>query len=409
MRFKEVETLYHLLRFQKDLNLKQSTIVHLHNAKKLSSVDLSNCNFLTNIGIKAFYECSTLSNVILPTNLDIISRNCFGYCDLRTINIPNNIKEMKNRCFNFNNNLKTVTITDNSMLTRIKEYSMQGSIIETIFLPKNVNYFAANSFENSRTLKTITCNPSNPSFSVMDGVLYNKEKTMLVKYPANHGTSFEIPEKVTRIGFCAFIYSVIESITFPSNLKTIEGWAFAFTNLKTLKIPDTVTEIYNGVFAGCVYLGEITLGAGMTYIPNNCFSNAKITKIIIPENITSIGDYAFSDCPNLKEVVLPSTITNLGGSCFPTNVNISFPSDAKLSLDDQQILYDLDKIVLIMCLKKSSSYIIPETVSTIRAPAFKDMTDLTKIEFRSGTTLKTIESSAFCTLKETIITNNCTC
>ncbi|EAY04459.1 cell surface protein, putative [Trichomonas vaginalis G3] len=280
------------------------------------------------------------------------------------------------------------------MLTQIEEYSMQGSIIETIFLPKNVNNFAANCV-TSRTLKAITCNPSNPTFSVMDGILYNKEKTMLVKYPANHGTSFEIPETVTKIGYCAFINSGIETILFPSNLKLIEGWAFSYTDLKTLKIPDSVTGIYDGCFYSCKCLTDITLGTRMTFIPFRCFGLTKLTKIIIPDNITLIGDYAFSDCPNLKEVVLPSTITNLGGSCFPTNVNISFPSDAKLSLDDQQILYDLDKIVLIMCLKKSSSYIIPETVSTIRASAFKDMTDLTKIEFRSGTTLKTIESNAF--------------
>ncbi|EAY16124.1 surface antigen BspA-like [Trichomonas vaginalis G3] len=281
------------------------------------------------------------------------------------------------------------------MLRSIEQYAMQSCKVETIFLPKNVNSFAANCFEGSRTLKTISCNPSNPTFSVMDGVLYNKDKTTLIKFPANHSTSFEIPETVTTIGFCAFISSVIENVKFPPKLKRIDGYAFAVTKLKNLTIPDTITDISGGAFASCQHLTEVKFGTGMTYISNDCFMDTRLTKVVIPENITSIGESAFSYCPNLKEVVLPSTITSLGGSCFPTNVNISFPSNAKLSLDDQQILYDLDKIVLIMCLKKSTSYIIPETVSTIRSSAFKDMTDLTKIEFRSGITLKMIESNAF--------------
>ncbi|EAX91460.1 surface antigen BspA-like [Trichomonas vaginalis G3] len=336
-----------------------------------------------------------LSNVVLPTNLEIIPNNCFGYCDIRSINIPNKVKEMKKYCLQYNQNLLTITITDNSILTRIEEYSMQRSKIETIFLPKTVSYFAANAFESSQTLKTITCNPSNPTFSVMDGILYNKDKTILVRYPANHGSSFQVPDSVKKIGFCAFISSVIETIIFPPNLKTIDGWSFMGTRLKKLKIPDSVTDIGEGAFAACTSLTEISFGAGMTYIPSYGFTNARITKIAIPDNITTIGDFAFDNCPTLKEVILPSTITNLGGSCFPSNVNVSFPSDAKLSLDDQQILYNLDKSILIMCLKKSTSYIIPESVVTIRSSAFKEMTDLTKIEFRSGTSLQTIEYDAF--------------
>ena len=87
------------ITFPEGSKLKTINDCAFAQCKKLSAVDFSNCNYLTSIGIKAFYECSILSNVILPTNLEIVSMYCFGLCDLRSINIPNNVKELKFGCF----------------------------------------------------------------------------------------------------------------------------------------------------------------------------------------------------------------------------------------------------------------------------------------------------------------------
>lgn len=350
---------------------------------------------MTVIGINAFANCISLSNVILPSNLEIIPTKCFISCSIKSINIPNKVKIIGESSFANNWQLKSVTITDYSDLQKIEAGSFYATIIETIFIPKGVSSLAGAAFETSKTLRTIVGNPSNPYYSIMDGVLYSFNKSVLVKFPANHSTSFEIPNSVTTIEFCAFIDSLIETVKFPPNLQILNGWSFATTRLKSVIIPDSVTFMSNGVFSRCYHLNEITIGSGISAIPVYAFNIANITSITIPENVISVGAHAFEECPYLKDVILPSKISNLGGSCFPTSVNITFPSTAKLSIDDQKILYNLDKTILIMCLDKLTSYVIPSSVETIRAEAFKSMTDLTKIEFRSGSTLKTIESLAF--------------
>ena len=203
--FKESANTLSSITFPKGSKLTTIGDCAFSQCSKLPSIDFSNCELLTVIGINAFANCISLSNVILPSNLEIIPTKCFISCSIKSINILNKVKIIGERSFANNWQLKSVTITDYSDLQKIEAGSFYGAIIETIFIPKGVSSLAGAAFETSKTLRTIVGNPSNPYYSIMDGVLYSFDKTILVKFPANHSTSFEIPNSVATIEFCASV------------------------------------------------------------------------------------------------------------------------------------------------------------------------------------------------------------
>ena len=73
----------------------------------------------------------------------------------------------------------------------------------------------------------------------------------------------------------------------------IPSYTFFKTGLSQLVLPDNLTVVGEGAFAG-----------------------SAITEIVIPEGVTSIGDYAFYGCPSLTSVVLPSTLSSIGKGAF---------------------------------------------------------------------------------------------
>ncbi|KAI5510991.1 regulation of response to stimulus, partial [Trichomonas vaginalis G3] len=268
-------------------------------------------------------------------------------------------------------------------------------MIETFFIPKsttNVNTYA---FVVSTALKEFIIDPSNPSYSVSDGILFNKAQTYLIRFPPNKSKTYIIPEKVISIAACSFANSIIESIQFSSDFRSIGAWAFVSSKLKSIEIPNTVTTIYDGAFGSCIYLNSVIIGKGITSIPAQCFQRTNISSITIPSGITKIDSYAFDGCNNLKEVVLPSSLKNLGGSCFPSNTNLTFSEGSDFMIDDQMIVYNKAKTIIVMSLNQSDSYIIPSTVEKINIETFISNHNLKTVEFGLNSNLYDIGDKAF--------------
>jgi len=131
--------------------------------------------------------------------------------------------------------------------------------------------------------------------------LYNKNKTLLLTYPAGKTDStFNIPNSVTSIGYAAF--SSCKSVT-------------------SVTIPNSVTSIGERAFAGCTSLTSVNIPNSVASIESNTFARTSITSITIPASVTSIEGYAFSECTNLASVtfVAGSNITDddFGNNAFP--------------------------------------------------------------------------------------------
>lgn len=136
------------------------------------------------------------------------------------------------------------------------------------------------------TLENIYVDEKNPDFSSQDGILYNKDKTVLVRYPkGKKAPQFTIPSSVTT-----FMHEAFRGCK----------------NLTSIKIPPTVTEMvksYGYVFTDCTGLTEVELSTTASYVPAGCFMGcSSLTDVDIPANITSISFDAFKNCSNLKNI-----------------------------------------------------------------------------------------------------------
>ena len=199
---------------------------------------------VTSIGNSAFFGCQLLTSITIPDNVTSIGSRAFYYC---------------------------------SMLTEVT-------------IGKGVSNIGASAFEDSSNLlSAINVSTENSYFSSLDGVLYNKEKTELICYPAGRSeTSYTIPNSVKVIGDSAFFWC---------------------NSLSSITIPNSVKSIGNSAFSGCGRLSSITIPKSVTSIGDYAFYYcSRLTTVTIPNNVTSIGSYAFNSCSKLSEVYYYGTV-----------------------------------------------------------------------------------------------------
>lgn len=129
--------------------------------------------------------------------------------------------------------------------------------------------------------------------------------------------SVKIPEGVTDIYTSAFEGCTnLASITLPKTLKTVRQSAFkGCTALASIVIPDSVNEICNAAFSDCNNLKNVTLSKNLTLIDSEAFKACAIESIEIPAGVKELGA-AFSECEKLKNVTLPESFERFVGHTF---------------------------------------------------------------------------------------------
>ena len=131
--------------------------------------------------------------------------------------------------------------------------------------------------------------------------------------------SVKLPDSVSSIGDSAFYNcTALTDIPLPDSIWTIGNYAFAnCAGLTNFSIPDTVRVIGSGAFNGCTGLTEINIPSSITTINDNTFNYCTgLTSITIPDAVTKIGDYAFSRCTGLTKIVIPDSVTSIGDNAF---------------------------------------------------------------------------------------------
>ena len=131
--------------------------------------------------------------------------------------------------------------------------------------------------------------------------------------------SLVIPDSVTNIGDYAFWgCSDLADIVIPDGVTSIGDYAFeGCESLRSVVIPDGVTSIGDYVFSGCRSLTDIVIPNSVTSIRDGAFfCCSDLADIVIPDGITSIGDRAFMGCSSLSSLVIPGGVTSIGESVF---------------------------------------------------------------------------------------------
>lgn len=237
---------------------------------------------VTKIGYSVFENCTNLKKIALPDGVSSLGMSLFSGCtSLENITIPNNITDLGYMTFSGCTSLKNITIPES--VTKIYRMTFANCVsLESIVIPKNVSFISDGNdvFYGCSSLKSLSVDSDNEYYYSVDNVLYSKNDNRLMYYPEGLEN---------------------ENVELPSGVNKIAPLAFKNRNVKSVNIPDTVTEIMYSAFQGCSSLAYVN----------------------IPESVKSIGTpwngNAFFNCPNLKAVTIPSSVEKIEGHSFGYN------------------------------------------------------------------------------------------
>ena len=310
---------------------------------------------VTGIGDYAFFDAVKLDSVKLPNTLKKIGGWAFGTCyNLRLTRLPDGVQEIGQSAFNACSKVALPTLPSDLQKIGKGAFSWCEGMT-SVTIPAGVTEIGNGAFEACKNLPAINVAAGNVHYISEDGILFNKEKTALVQYPAGRaGASYTISNSVKIIAEEAFNgCDNLTSITIPTSVTSIGNAAFANCHsLTSITIPASVVSIGWGVFSACQALTEIkvdaanpayiaidgvlfdknmttviqrpekrsetsyTIPSGVKTIAEGAFwGNTELTSITIPNDVSMIGDQAFSHS-GLTSVTLPVSVTQIGYSLF---------------------------------------------------------------------------------------------
>lgn len=278
---------------------------------------------VTSIADYAFSYCDTLKEIRLPKGIISIGECAFTGCNAEIILDDETTEYSLIDGVLFNKDMTTLISCPKTKegsyivpatVTKLADGAFLGcNNLKDIVLHATLTEIGASAFSNTGSLVSIIVDGGNNSFASDNGVLFDKNKTILIHYPeAKAETSYTIPDSVVTISESAFSGTKLESLIIPDSVTTIGNTAFMFAqNLKSIEISDNVTTIPFRAFDWCVALESVTL----------------------PSNLISIEARAFSDCHALSSITIPESVESISNNAFEYTkegivINVSKPKDS---------------------------------------------------------------------------------
>ena len=271
-----------------------------------------------------------------------IAKYAFVQCECSEIVIEEGVESIDDMAFLYCSNLVKVTLPVSLKTIGMRAFAWCSSLQE-VTIPKGVEEIGIGAFSRCGALKTFNVDDENTTYSVVDGLLCSKDKTVLYVVPRGVG-NLVVPEGITTIAECACVHQDVTSVVFPKTIQDIANCAFAECHslktvtfpegvemnsdgiamaaffkcdaLQSIAIPEGVTMIYPFAFAGCGKLASVTLPKSLESIEERVFTACKaLASIEIPERVESIADMAFLGCTSLETLKMSSEV-DLGEMVF---------------------------------------------------------------------------------------------
>ena len=320
------------------------------------------------IGKYMFEDCSGMISIVLPANTIMIENNAFSGCrNLQRLDIP-------------------------ASCTSIEDFAIKGcKNLEEISISKSVNKLSGLAIYNCSNLKNIVVCNENTYFKSVDGVLFTKNNSTLLRYPEGRmDVHYEIPNGVNTIGKDAFDYANIETVSIPNSVTAIESSAFEnCARLLAVAMPNSITTLGDNALRGCKQLDNVKLSSEIKSIGSSSFSGCiNLRKFYIGAKVEEISPLAFYNCPSLQAFEVNENNTH-----FVAPSGILYTKDMREVVKCPMALY-------------AEELRIPSGVEVIRAEAFATCKNISS--FKLPETLKTIGSCAFenCTMRSISLPNS---
>lgn len=329
------------------INLHDALIERLPDHAFEGLVFLTHFYFPTSlkaIGDFAFANCNALQCIELPQTLESVGEQAFTNLHLRTLALPAGVhhigegalaglKELTNidiaegnkryevrdgllfdnetstllQCFNFRQG--EINVPQGTLAIGALAFS-KAQEVTVVNIPDTVTRIGHDAFASTHSLVRIEVANQNPRYcSATEGVLFNKDCTKLIAYPASrNGNWYEVPATVKKIGAGAFQEAGgqnahadatakrehgLRAVVLPEGLEIIGHEAFLFAGVQHVNLPSTVRAI-----------------------GYNAFYYTDIEEAIVPEGVSRLENCTFYACYSLRKVVLPASLEYIGQGVF---------------------------------------------------------------------------------------------
>ena len=342
----------------------------------------------------------------------------FNGANLTSLSLPSGIRSIGEECFSYSRIRGGLVLPDSLRVIK-KNAFCANSGIESIHIPALVGPLETRSISPMLDLQTITVDSANQYYSSYNGVLYNKDTTVLISCPAGKTGVFVIPDGVVCIAEVSMEACELSSIVIPNTVRTIKTMAFSeCEQLTSMHIPASVTHIEGGIFRGNKRLTDITIDSlntnykvidnvlysmdmdtllsyhlasdsvrvldGVKVIGMDAFSINRLNVVVLPEGIETIQSGAF-EWSGIRKINLPNTLKFIGNGAFTGSFlsNVVIPNSV-VHLGEQ----------VFEGAKNLATVVMSDSVKVIPYGAFNYCQSLRS--YTGGASVERINSLAFC-------------
>ncbi len=392
------------------------------NNSKITSVTIPGS--IKAIDERSFEYCTALTSVTLSEGLTSIADYAFAHASkLASISIPSTVTTIGDSAFRWCSLSGGVTL--NEGLVSLADYAFAETNITKLALPSTLESFGLQAIYNCTNMTTVSVNSSNKYFSVLSGILYNKNQTEVVACPPGlSASSISLPSTVTNIRERAFQgCTKIAGLNIPEGVTVLNSSVImGCSALKKMTIPESLTYIniplgvnltsvtYNGSEAQwnnikkSDFMGTLT-SASKTYLKtDNTFAapsdftvdngiitayNGTATEVVIPAyidnvEITGIGEHAFSNKATITSIVIPQTVKTIGSWAFN---NLIYATKITLPDGITEIADNAFRNCKALTGNSNGKFVLPNTLESIGTAAFFQCSALPNVIIQNATTI----------------------
>ena len=396
----------------------------------------------------------TDATVVIPEGVTAIASHALSGTGVTSLRVPSSVRSIGDEAFS-GSSLESLTFDDweqaPSQLTQIGSRAFVNTAITDLSLPRSLVRVAPDAFVEMPRLTSLRLGPSvaagqlvgafaetpeltrievdgaNAHYESLDGVLYTRDRTRLIAYPAarNAGGSYTIAEGVEGIDDMAFLMARVESMSLPSTLRRIGIQSFEGAHLRELTLPDAFETMGASAFWHMPALTRVDLGGAghvstnafrddaalrevnlrpdlgtLASVADGAFVGTGVTSISLPDSVASVDDEAFAKMPALTSFHVGAALSDLGdyvleGDERLATISVS-PSNPTFSVSDGALYRRAEGASTLVRFPPASPatevVVVPGTTA-IGTAAFENSASLRRVVLPNG--LQTIWEGAF--------------